>query len=204
MTEVLNYFVVFLSINLVAITIQNAVFARALGVSRLLSLVDDTTSTGIFGLLLTLVTVLGTVGNFFLSKLLVTYTALYYYLQTLCIAVCISFAFLLVFILTLKLFPQRFVSRALDMLPGAAFNCLVFGTIMLTNTQSYDLYVSICYAIGSSLGFLLAVLLVTEGQRKLDNPELPNAFKGLPATLLYLAGLALAFYGLTGYSFSFN
>jgi hypothetical protein len=44
---------------------------------------------------------------------------------------------------------------------------------------------------------------VTEGQRKLQNRSMPSAFKGLPATLLFLAGLSLAVFGLTGYTFSF-
>ena len=42
----------FFALSIAAVAIQNMVFARALSISRLLSLVDDTTSTGIFGGLL--------------------------------------------------------------------------------------------------------------------------------------------------------
>ena len=79
----------------------------------------------------------------------------------------------------------------------------MLGTLILTTSRQLPLLGTIGFAIGTSIGYVLAVFLVTEGQRKLQNDDMPAAFKGLPATLLYLAGLAFAVYGLTGYSFSF-
>ena len=42
-------------------------------------------------------------------------------------------------------------------------------------------------------------MAVTEGQRKLQGRTVPNTFRGLPVTLLYIAVLALAIYGFTGH-----
>ena len=50
------------------------------------------------------------------------------------------------------------------------------------------------------LGYLLAVLLVTEARHRLRSRAIPSAFRGLPVTLVYIGVLALAIYGFTGHS----
>lgn len=47
---------------------------------------------------------------------------------------------------------------------------------------------------------LLAVMLVTEADRRLRSEAIPEAFRGLPITLIYIGVLALAIYGFTGHS----
>ena len=47
---------------------------------------------------------------------------------------------------------------------------------------------------------VLAVLLVTEARRRLRSKAIPEAFRGLPITLVYIGVLALAIYGFTGHS----
>ena len=47
---------------------------------------------------------------------------------------------------------------------------------------------------------LLAVMLVTEADRRLRSEAIPEAFRGLPITLVYIGVLALAIYGFTGHS----
>ena len=48
--------------------------------------------------------------------------------------------------------------------------------------------------------FMLAVLLVTEARHRLRSKAIPEAFRGLPITLVYIGVLALAIYGFTGHS----
>jgi Na+-transporting NADH:ubiquinone oxidoreductase subunit E/electron transport complex protein RnfA len=50
------------------------------------------------------------------------------------------------------------------------------------------------------LGYILAVMLVTEAQHRLRSRTIPRAFRGLPITLIYIGVLALAIYGFTGHS----
>ena len=54
--------------------------------------------------------------------------------------------------------------------------------------------------MGSGLGYLLAVMLVTEAGNRLRSKAIPEAFRGLPITLIYIGVLALAIYGFTGHS----
>ena len=184
---------------LAAVAAQNAVLSRALGVSRLLSLVDDTTDTFVFGIQLCLVLELSTVMNYLIGLFLGAYDW-YEYAAVFGMVVCMSVAYLVVFTLSALLAPAKLVRKAAAELPLAAFNCLVLGTLLLSSQQRWSLLQRCGFAFGSALGYVLAVLLVTEGQRKLQNRNVPAAFRGLPATLLYLAALALAIYGITGYT----
>lgn len=192
----------YLLLALTAITVQNAVFARALGVSRLLSLVDDTTHTAVFSVLLIVCSTLANVAYYFLNNLYLKDIPSYRYFRPLGIVLCISVVFIVVFVLAVKLFPYRLVGKAAESMPMAAFNSMVIGTILLSSTSNLNLIETVVFSVASALGFTFAVLLVTEGQRKLQNRDMPAAFRGLPSTLLYLGILAMAIYALAGHTFS--
>lgn len=202
MNNILQMIGTYFILIVTAITVQNAVLARGLGISRLISLVDDTTDTVVFSVLLTATTTISGVLYYFLYNHVIAGQSGEFYIRTLAIVLCMSVAFLIVFVISVKLMPYDLVGKAAEAMPIATFNCMVFGTVVLSLSANLTLVETIIFSIGSSIGFTLAVLLVTEGQRKLQNRDIPAAFKGLPATLLYLAGLAVAVYGLTGYTFS--
>lgn len=189
----------FFTLALSALTIRNSVLVRAMGTSRLISLVDHTTDTLTFGILLTAVLEISMVANYFLYNGIISKLPYELYLRPLCIVICMSLAFLLVMVLSAKLAPARLVKTAIEALPRAAFNCTVLGSIVLTTSSDLNLVESLGFGLGAGVGFVAAVVISTEAQRKLQNRDIPNAFKGMPATLLFLGALALALYALTGY-----
>jgi len=195
----------FFTLALVAVTVQNAVLTRALGISRLISLVDETTDTLIFGILLTSVTTLSSILYYLINLGFFRSFPSRTYFRPLVMVLCMGAAFFIIFVLTVKFAPYEYLAKSVASLPLASFNCTVIGTLVISESSSigYSFFDTLAYGIGSSVGFVLAVLLVTEGQRQLKGRSIPSSFKGLPATLLFLAGLALAVYGLTGYTFSF-
>ena len=85
----------------------------------------------------------------------------------------------------------------------ATFNSAVLGPMLLTATSRFTFVETMGFALGSGLGYGLAVMLLTEGQRKLNNRNVPVAFRGLPINLLYIGILALAIYGITGHRLSY-
>ena len=64
--------------------------------------------------------------------------------------------------------------------------------------NDYDLARMLAFAVGSALGYYLADLLIWEGKQKMEKADIPEAFRGMPAVLLYIAGLVMAFYALAG------
>lgn len=84
------------------------------------------------------------------------------------------------------------------LLPGCAFNSIVM--LLGTAGSAYDADVLriIGFSIGTGVGFLLASLLIAEGVRRIGNPDMNQAFLGLPSVLIYIGILAMAFAGFTG------
>ena len=199
MSEVLHLVGVFFSYAALAIFAQNAIFTRGLGVSRLVQLVGDKrTSSWWFALMLCITQVLVAPLAFYAGRLLaplpnraqlrpVVYLA--------CIAVVCLFE-----LVVLKLAKGPRSGQLIRILPIAAVNSGVLGTVLVERTQSFTLEQSIGFGLGSGLGYLLAVMLVTEAQNRLRSRAIPEAFRGLPITLIYIGVLALAIYGFTGHS----
>ena len=199
MSEVLHLVGVLFSYAVLAIFAQNAIFTRGLGVSRLVQLVGDKrTSSWWFALMLCITQVLVAPLAFYAGRLLaplpnraqlrpVVYLA--------CIAVVCLFE-----LVVLKLAKGPRSGQLIRILPIAAVNSGVLGTVLVERTQSFTLEQSIGFGLGSGLGYLLAVMLVTEAQNRLRSRAIPEAFRGLPITLIYIGVLALAIYGFTGHS----
>ena len=78
----------------------------------------------------------------------------------------------------------------------AAFNNLVTGIALISNAHfAAGLGGNIGLAIGSCLSFGMLTWLTAEGIERMDNPDMPEAFRGAPSTLLYVGLLALALMG---------
>jgi Na+-translocating ferredoxin:NAD+ oxidoreductase RnfA subunit len=202
MREVFADILSYIMLMLTAITLQNSVFTRGLGTSHLLSLADDTTDTFVFTGILTLCTTISGMLYWTVNRFLLQNLSFKRYIRPLSAVVCMSVAFFVVLFIIVKKAPMKTVQKAVAAMPSAAFNTLILGTIFLTENYSMNLVQTIVFSIGSAIGFMVAVLMITEGKYKLNNDASPNAFKGLPSMLMYLAGLSMAIYALTGHPFS--
>ena len=199
MKEVVSSSAVFFSYALLAIFAQNAVFTRALGVSRMVQLVgDDRTSSALFGMMLCITQVLVAPVAFIAGGFIAPLdnrAQLRPVMYLTCIAAVCLFE-----LLVLKLAKGPRSGQLIRILPVAAVNSGVLGTVLVERTQSFTLEQSLGFGLGSGLGYLLAVMLVTEAQNRLRSRAIPEAFRGLPVTLIYIGVLALAIYGFTGHS----
>lgn len=79
----------------------------------------------------------------------------------------------------------------------AAFNTLVMAVPYINYRSAFTFTESIGSGLGAGLAFLIAVLLINEGLKRLDlNTSIPKCFKGTPALFIYTALLSLCFMGL--------
>ena len=181
---------------------QNAVLGRALGSSRLTLLVNDEDgSTGTFAKLLFLTQLTSGLVCWGLNRWMNTHTSesfrVHYRVLILMVGLCI--VFFLLFFLIVELLPAEKARVTVRQLPIAAFNCCIMGTLLLTGVQNYTLPQTVGFCIGSALGYLAALGLMTEGNRKMKKADLPVSFRGLPSTLVYLGILSLLVYSFTGH-----
>ena len=199
MSEVLHLVGVAFSYAVLAIFAQNAVFTRSLGVSRLVQLVgDERTSSWWFALMLCITQVLVAPLVYFAGSFIAPLpnrAQLRPVMYLTCIAAVCLFE-----LLVLKLAKGPRSGQLIRILPIAAVNSGVLGTVLVERPQSFTLAQSIGFGLGSGLGYLLAVMLVTEAGNRLRSKAIPEAFRGLPITLIYIGVLALAIYGFTGHS----
>ena len=200
MRDVVITSAVFFNYAVLAIFAQNAVFTRALGVSRLVQLVgDDRTSSGLFGLQLCITQVLVAPLVWYAGSWIAPLdnrAQLRPLVYVACIAVvCLAEQLLL---LLGRALPHS--GQLLRIVPLAGLNSCVLGTVLVERTQTFTLGQSLGFGVGSGLGYVLAVLLVTEARHRLRSKASPAAFRGLPITLVYIGVLALAIYGFTGHS----
>ena len=201
MKEVVSSSAVFFSYALLAIFAQNAVFTRALGVSRMVQLVgDDRTSRALFGMMLCITQVLVAPAAFFAGRWFIAPLDNRAQLRPLVYIASIAVVCLAEHLVLwlLRSLPRR--SQLLRIVPLAALNSGVLGTVLVERTQTFTLGQSLGFGLGSGIGYVLAVLLVTEARHRLRSKAIPKAFRGLPITLVYIGVLALAIYGFTGHS----
>lgn len=98
--------------------------------------------------------------------------------------------------LLLKWLLPTFYTRISRLLPIAAFNNLITGIALVCNAHfGTNLAGNIGLAVGSCLSFGILTWLTAEGIERMDNPDMPDAFRGTPSTLLYVGLLALALMG---------
>ncbi len=84
-------------------------------------------------------------------------------------------------------------------LPLITTNCAVLGvTIENVSEKNFNFVESIVNSLGCGLGFLLAMVLFSGVRSKIDDSEIPNSFKGLPATLIAASFVSMAFLGFAG------
>lgn len=203
MKEVLQALASFFAYAVMAVFAQNAVFTRALGVSRVVKLVDDgTVDTVMFGSLLCAVQLisapLGYFANGWIAQL--PYRD---YIRPLVFLACAAVAFFVVLLFSVIIFRVDGARRAVAVLPMATFNTCLLGTLLISSVQNFNFAQTLGFALGSGVGYVLAVVVVMGGEKRLESEKIPAMFRGLPIALLYIGILALAIYGFTGHMAAF-
>ena len=83
-------------------------------------------------------------------------------------------------------------------LPLITTNCAVLG-VALTNVQKgYGLLTGVVNGIGTSVGFLIAIVLMAGIREKIEYNDVPESFKGTPIVLVTASLMAIAFFGFSG------
>lgn len=201
MNQLLNSIFTFFSYSVLAIGAQNVIFTRGLGLSTGLRMINDPRKdTLYFCGALTAFQLINSVLAYFIIPFVYASPLTDYarFITPVVIVVCCAISFItVVFVLSVSLKRSTF-KRIIHSLTGASINSAIVGTIILTLGRGFNFIETIGFATGSSIGYLLAMLLISEGERKIRHDLVPENFRGLPITLIYISVLALAIYGLTG------
>lgn len=83
-------------------------------------------------------------------------------------------------------------------LPLITTNCAVLG-VAITNIQNGSTFgESMMNSLGTSLGFLIAIVIMAGIRERLEGNDIPKAFQGMPIVLITSGLMAIAFCGFAG------
>ncbi len=119
------------------------------------------------------------------------------YLRTVAFILIIALFVQLVEIILRKLLPPLYNALGVY-LPLITTNCAVLGVTLNNIDDGYTYGMSIWNAICVGMGFTLSLIIFAGVRRKLDQADIPETFKGIPATLVAASIVSLSFSAFSG------
>jgi len=203
MNDLLTMIISYFNLAILAVGALNAIFTRALGISPGIKMLrDPRKNTFYFCGALTVFQIMTSVIVYFATPLVdVLGFGAYrrFVVPTIIVVACAISYVVVILVLSAVLSEGRF-REIVQSVTGASINSAIVGTVILSQNYGLNLAESIVFGIGSSIGYFIAMLLISEADKKICHERVPQAFKGLPITLIYISVLALAVYGLTGHA----
>ena len=83
-------------------------------------------------------------------------------------------------------------------LPLITTNCAVLGVAISNIDDGYTFGQSLANSLGTSVGFLIAIVILAGIREKSENNNIPKPFQGTPMVLIASGLMAIAFTGFTG------
>ena len=178
------------------IFVNNYVFAQFLGICPFLGVSSKVeTATGL-SVAVTFVVTLASIITYYVQILLLNPFNLGY-LQTIVFILIIASLVQFVEMVIKKISPALYGAMGV-FLPLITTNCMVLGVAILNIQSEYNIFEVITNAIGASLGFGLALILLSSLREKLELVDVPEPLKGMPLALIAAGLMSIAFMGFSG------
>lgn len=176
--------------------IDNVVFIQYLAICPFIGMTSETDKAAGMGIATSFVIVLATAVTWPIYKFIMIPLHLEF-LQTLIFILVIASLVQLVEFFLKKSIPVLYKSMGVY-LALITTNCAVLGVTINCISKNYNYGESLIYALGSALGFLMSMVIMSGVRSKIKTAKIPKAFQGTP--ILYIAAslLSLAFLGFKG------
>ena len=176
--------------------VNNVVLSQFLGICPFLGVSKKVdTAAGMGGAVVFVITIASLVTSLIYKFILMQLG--FEYLQTI--------GFILI-IAALVQFVEMFLKKAMPplynalgvYLPLITTNCAVLG-VALTNVQKeYSILQGVINGIGTSVGFLIAIVIMAGIREKIEYNDISESFQGTPIVLVTATLMAIAFCGFSG------
>ena len=176
--------------------VNNVVLSQFLGICPFLGVSKKTeTAAGMGAAVVFVITIASActslVYDFVLVKLHIEY------LQT--IVFILVIAALVQFVeMFLKKYVQGLYQALGVYLPLITTNCAVLGVALTNVSKEYDILTSVVNGFGTAVGFTIAIVILAGVRERTEHNDIPEAFKGMPITLITAGLMAIAFIGFSG------
>ena len=192
----MNIFVAFIVAIVSSMLIDNVVLSRFYGICPFLGVSKKVKSSLGMGIAVVFVIIMAALicwplYNFVLVPAKVPF------LDTVAYILVIASLVQLVGLFIKKFSPSLYKSLGIY-LPLITTNCAVLGVVQSNTDLNSTFLESLGNAIGTSVGFLLIIVVFSCIRARLETANTPKAFKGLPIALITAAIMAMALMGLQG------
>ena len=176
--------------------VDNVVFIQYLAICPFIGMTSETDKAFGMGVATSFVILLATAVTWPIYKLIMIPLHLEF-LQTLIFILVIASLVQLVEFFLKKSIPRLYKSMGVY-LALITTNCAVLGVTINCISKNYNYGQSLVYALGSAIGFIISMVVMSGVRSRLKTAKVPKAFKGTP--ILYVAAslLSLAFLGFKG------
>ena len=180
--------------------IDNVVLCRFLGLCPFLGVSKKTsTAVGMGASVIAVITISSAI-TYFINKYVLIPLDLVY-MRTIAYIMIIAALVQTVEIILKRKMPSLY--KALGVyLPLITTNCAVLGVAIDSSQKGFDFFNTMIFAIGTSVGFLVSIVIMAGIRERIQYNKIPKAFKGMPIVLLAAGLMAIAFFGFKGVSFT--
>lgn len=179
-----------------AILVDNIVLSQFKGICPFLGVSKKVKNAVGMGIAVIFVMVCATAVTFPVYKFLLVPMEVEY-LKTIAFILIIALFVQLVEIALKKVLPPLY--KALGVyLPLITTNCAVLGVTITNIDEEYGFITSLTNALGTGLAFTLALLLFSGVRTRIEHSDIPETFKGVPATLVAASIVSISFMGFSG------
>ena len=183
-------------ILLSSVLVNNYVLRQFLGICPFLGVSKKLNQAVGMGVAVTFVMLLATAVTWPIQILVLDKLGLSY-MQTIVFILVIAALVQFVEIFLKKFIPSLHKSLGVY-LPLITTNCAVLGVTINNIKDGFNFGESMVNSLGCGLGFMLAMVLFSGVRSRIDESDIPEHFKGLPATLIAASFVSLAFFGFEG------
>ena len=185
-----------LVILLSAMLVDNFVLSKFMGICPFLGVSKKLDSAVGMGAAVTFVMVCATFCTTLIYSLILLPMGLEY-LKTIAFILIIALFVQIVEMILKKKIPSLY--KALGVyLPLITTNCAVLGVTILNVDNSYNMIQSVVNALGAGLGFTIALIIFSGVRSRVNAADVPETFKGIPATLIAASIVSVSFMGFSG------
>ncbi|MBQ5314915.1 MAG: RnfABCDGE type electron transport complex subunit A [Oscillospiraceae bacterium] len=186
----------FLAVILTAMITDNFVLSKFMGICPFLGVSKKLKSAVGMGIAVIFVMICST---------LATYPFYHYVLVPLGIDFLYNVGFILIIaifvqlveIILKKVLPE--LHKLLGVyLPLITTNCAVLGVCIINVDNGLSFVDSILNSLGAGLGFTIALIVFSGVRGRIEHNDIPDAFKGIPSTLVAAAIMVIGFMGFSG------
>jgi electron transport complex protein RnfA len=176
-----------------AVLVNNILLAQFLGICPFMGVSNKiSTSVGMSAAVLFVMTLATIVTTLIQNYLLTPFNL--EFLQTISFILVIAALVQMVEIILKKISPPLYQALGV-FLPLITTNCAVLGVAIMVTLKNFNLIDATLFAIFSSIGFALAIIIFAGLREDLELVNVPKGMKGVPIALITAGILAMAFMG---------